>query len=70
MLKKDFKVFSRFYNVWTSKQVYNRKFFAIPWHNGFTHWHFFCTFCEFSCHYDTFDPEQAKQLKMEMFKNV
>lgn len=67
MLKRDFKSFERFRNMWISKQVYNRKFIAVPWKNGYTHWHFSCTFCEFICHYDTFCHDEAKLLKLEMF---
>ena len=70
MLKKDFKVFNRFFSMWISKHVYNRKFVAVPWRNGCTHWHFTCTFCDFICHYDTFDSNEAKQLKMEMFTHA
>lgn len=70
MFKKDYKSFNNFFNMWTSKQVYNRKFIAVPLRSGYTHWHFTCTFCDFICHFDTFNSERAKQLKMEMFKNV
>lgn len=65
MLRKNYNdsSFDKFLSVFENKQTYNRKYLAIPWRNGLVHHHFYCDFCLFSLHFDTFIPIYAKRLK-------
>lgn len=64
MLQKKFSdsSFDKFLNLFQNKRTYNRKHVAIPWRNGIIHHHFYCDFCLFSFHFDTFVPKYAKRL--------